>query len=433
MQKMILTALAVLCLGVISMAQPTSGLVAYFSMNGNFNDAGPYGITVTNTGVTATTNGLNAENRAMFFNNTLSTSYTIVPATCFGSATINSNINFSQSASYTISHWFKINSLATLGSGSGFFDNNLNYAGYGTSCLRPGGGSNPIQVIFYAGNFNVQSPAIANNINLNTWYHLTAVKNGSTLTLYINGTQVATATGTIGAPSYTYNPKFGTMWANGWGNYGPLNGAIDELRIYNRALSAAEITMLTVLPVQLTRFTAVKTGADVLLQWQTQQEQNSSHFTVQRSYDGVNFEAIATIIARGNSNTETAYNYTDNAVFIAANTKTVFYRLQQYDADGKRELSNILSVKYSNPKAVVFTILQNPVPAQLQLQLQLTATQQVLLQITDAQGRIVKQQKNNLSPGRQIVLLPVAELAGGIYHITVITATEKQTQSFIKN
>lgn len=431
MQKKILFVLVVLCLVVVVYAQPTSGLVAYWSLNGNFTDAGPYNISVANTGVTATQNGINNQDRAMFFNNTLGIGF-VIPATSFGTVTSNSNLNFSQSASYTITHWFKISNTGSIG--SGFFDNNMNYNGYSTWVWGSSGAGTPLQVHFNAGGINVQSPLATTTINYNTWYHLAGVKDGATLRLYINGIQVATNTGTFRVSSYSEQPKIGSLWFNtsGYYNYGPFNGSLDELRIYNRALSPAEIGTLTVLPVRLTSLTAEKTGTAVVVNWKTAFEQNSSHFAVQRSYDGTNFETIGTITAKGNSSIETSYNYTDNAVNLSINNTSIFYRLQQYDVDGKNELSNTVAVKYTNTQPSIFAIRQNPVQGQLQLQCWLIATQQVTMQITDAQGRLMQQQKIQLNQGRSTTTLPVTQLASGLYHITVLTTAGKQTLSFIK-
>ena len=71
----------------------------------------------------------------------------------------------------------------------------------------------------------------------NTWSHLAATYDGVTLRLYVNGTEVASRpqTGSIatsnGALTIGGDPLYGQFFA----------GRIDEVRIYNRALSAAEI------------------------------------------------------------------------------------------------------------------------------------------------------------------------------------------------
>jgi hypothetical protein len=72
---------------------------------------------------------------------------------------------------------------------------------------------------------------------LNTWSHLAATYNGSTLSLYINGALITSQalTGSI----VTSNGAL-RIGGNGvWGEY--FTGRIDEVRIYNRALAQAEI------------------------------------------------------------------------------------------------------------------------------------------------------------------------------------------------
>jgi hypothetical protein len=51
-----------------------------------------------------------------------------------------------------------------------------------------------------------------------------------------------------------------------------------------------------------------------LLKWQTAFEQNSKHFIIQRSVDGVNFSNLATIAAAGNAADIRNYSYQDNSL-----------------------------------------------------------------------------------------------------------------------
>ncbi|MFG1705508.1 LamG-like jellyroll fold domain-containing protein [Nonomuraea sp. M3C6] len=72
---------------------------------------------------------------------------------------------------------------------------------------------------------------------LNTWTHLTATYDGTTLRLYTNGTQTAqkTVTGTIRSDTQALRIGGSSLW----GEY--FNGLIDDVRVYNRALTATEI------------------------------------------------------------------------------------------------------------------------------------------------------------------------------------------------
>ena len=72
---------------------------------------------------------------------------------------------------------------------------------------------------------------------LNTWTHLAATYNGNVLALYVNGTQAAQLLVT-GAVATSASPlKLGGNAI--WGEW--FAGQIDEVRIYNRALTATEI------------------------------------------------------------------------------------------------------------------------------------------------------------------------------------------------
>jgi PKD repeat protein len=80
---------------------------------------------------------------------------------------------------------------------------------------------------------NVMAP---NPLPLNTWSHLAGTYNGVTMALYVNGVQVASQsqTGTL-ATSTDAVTIGGDTAGNDW------SGLIDEVRVYNRALSASEI------------------------------------------------------------------------------------------------------------------------------------------------------------------------------------------------
>lgn len=72
---------------------------------------------------------------------------------------------------------------------------------------------------------------------LNAWSHVALTYDGSTLRLYVNGVQVRSASRT-GNVQTNGNP----LRIGGNVPYGEFfNGRLDEIRVYNRALSAAEV------------------------------------------------------------------------------------------------------------------------------------------------------------------------------------------------
>ena len=82
--------------------------------------------------------------------------------------------------------------------------------------------------------FDIRGTAAA---PVNTWTHLAATYDGTTLRLYVNGTQVSTRTLTGNVITSTGALRIGGNTI--WGEY--FQGSIDEVRLYRRVLSATEV------------------------------------------------------------------------------------------------------------------------------------------------------------------------------------------------
>jgi hypothetical protein len=97
-----------------------------------------------------------------------------------------------------------------------------------------------------------------------------------------------------------------------------------------------------ILAVELDFFQAhyLESQGNVKLDWQTSTESNSSHFIVERSADGAEWEAIGTVKAAGNSTQSMNYTFEDG---LPISGKSM-YRLQQMDLDGSFRLSGTETV-----------------------------------------------------------------------------------------
>ena len=79
--------------------------------------------------------------------------------------------------------------------------------------------------------------AATSSLVINTWTHVAVTFNGSALVLFVNGTQASQllVSGSILASTGALRIGGNTIWGE-W-----FEGQIDEVRVYNRALSASEI------------------------------------------------------------------------------------------------------------------------------------------------------------------------------------------------
>jgi autotransporter-associated beta strand protein len=137
---------------------------------------------------------------------------------------------------FTISSWVKMDALANwmrvfdFGSGTSkymFLSVQSGTAGQVRFAIKNGGS------VDYGISYNFATP-------LNTWTHFTVTHSGNTYSLYINGTFVASNTVNI-SPSDLGSTNQNYLGKSQWPD--PMfKGAIDEFKIYSRALSAAEIS-----------------------------------------------------------------------------------------------------------------------------------------------------------------------------------------------
>lgn len=77
-------------------------------------------------------------------------------------------------------------------------------------------------------------------INTGQWYHVVGTYDGSRIRLYVDGGLSGSATAT-GAMSYANNMYAGETYAPGTNQF---IGAIDDIRVYSRVLSASEVSLL---------------------------------------------------------------------------------------------------------------------------------------------------------------------------------------------
>jgi hypothetical protein len=179
------------------------------------------------------------------------------------------------------------------------------------------------------------------------------------------------------------------MWGTTWSNVdvnSPGFGATLKANILNGSIDVdnMRITIYTVniLPVELIDFQAIRIDdRTVNCMWYTATEYNTSHFVIERSIDGVNFEPIGTESAVGTSQSTLSYNFVD----MLAPQNELYYRLKMVDFDGQFEYSDVRAVLQSNDMSNIYP---NPVNNWVSV---LTHGNNETITITTSDGRIIDQ------------------------------------------
>lgn len=202
---------------------PTNGLVAYYPFSGNANDVSGNGYNGTNNGATLTTDRFGNTNSAYSFNGT--NNY----------ITLGSSFT-SGSSPKSFSVWFYVNSATyswilsggaatTNGQAFGLYYDESRYLG-----------NLPHKLIFHGNGLNYDYGF--GEIEFQSWNNVVITYDGTSVSSYLNGAFIGSSNKTLNTLNSLV--RIGSR-SN---NTAYLNGKIDDIGIWNRAITPSEITNL---------------------------------------------------------------------------------------------------------------------------------------------------------------------------------------------
>ncbi len=194
-----------------------------------------------------------------------------------------------------------------------------NTINYGAQFMPVLGGA-PYESIYcqYAGEYSTWYNAISN-----TPYVATSSVGTDWITVRqgtYNGTVLATGTAVV---NFTPNAT-GTIFIH------VNTNAYCDIQSSCRDVAMSRISAL---PIELLYLEGNKESNYNLIRWATATEHNTSHFIVEKSEDGHEWNSIGEVQASQNSTQEIKYNLIDQNVKQLYN----YYRLKQYDIDGMNQ------------------------------------------------------------------------------------------------
>ena len=214
---------------------PTNGLVGYWPFNGNANDESANGNNGTVNGATLAEDRFGSADKA----------YSFYGANDY--IEISTNNGSFDSQTYTVTCWYKTNAVPYVGfypraiisrsNGSGspsnVYDNFSIFEGGGTVSLNYQGVGTPLN-----------SPSGIDwltQVNDDSWHLLNVTVNTDSLKAYVDGVLVNAQPFFAGISFQNYSLRFGKSNHSYWSEY---NGILDDIGIWDRALTQEEITNL---------------------------------------------------------------------------------------------------------------------------------------------------------------------------------------------
>jgi len=213
---------AILALLNASPSTLADGLVAYYPFSGNAGDSSGNANHGIVNGAILTTDRFGGINSAYDFNsNTIN-----VPT--------NTSLGFTYNSAFSVSFWtLRIGSQTTMHFMGKRAGNSFNWQ------VALNMGSN--QGICFIGNNGAATYGTESGLDcpINSWVYITAIFDNGNWKLFQNGSIISTSHSQLFFDDVSCDLTFGNS-----GGMEPFYGKLDDIRIYNRALSQSEITYL---------------------------------------------------------------------------------------------------------------------------------------------------------------------------------------------
>ncbi|MES2690533.1 MAG: T9SS type A sorting domain-containing protein, partial [Bacteroidota bacterium] len=204
-----------------------------------------------------------------------------------------------------------------------------------------------------------------------------------------------------------------------------VNNTISGLYLFANSYVLTGTDPAAPLPVKLTSFAARRSGtAQIELNWKTASERNVSHYIIERSPDGVNFENAGKVAAH---NAPSTYRFIDD---VRTGVQAMYYRLLITDRDGSQSGSKVVKVVFDDSKAAAITLAPNPVNTNLNIQLGMHIDEQVTVSVYSLQGQKISEQTYQSVSG---ISQNAAALKAGLYFVKVAYGDVVKTIRFVKD
>jgi hypothetical protein len=168
-----------------------------------------------------------------------------------------------------------------------------------------------------------------------------------------------------------------------------------------------------------------------VLNWVSAMESDFSHYIVERSYDGKEYDDVTMIFSHPIHGSDAGYSYTES--FKSPSHALVYYRLKMVDKDGSIKYSYIRILKMNaKQEGLAITTYPNPVASELRITIPAAwQDQQVVYDMFSTNGKMVKRYISNHAS--QTETLQLNDINAGTYVIRLSSGSESAVQQIVKS
>lgn len=167
------------------------------------------------------------------------------------------------------------------------------------------------------------------------------------------------------------------------------------------------------LPVEWLSFTANLQQGEVILNWATAKEEQSSHFIIEHSTDGALYRALGQVPAQGNSQRVNTYQHT----LKAPENGVHYYRLQQLDIDGGYTYSSVRKLIIGQVKPLL-QVFPNPFTGNISLRFPIQSPEEEAnIALRNASGKLLLSTQGNSTQLQESINTCLQHQAAGTYFL----------------
>ena len=247
------------------------------------------------------------------------------------------------------------------------------------------------------------------------------------------GTLYKTLSVVTGNRSAYLLPNGNFLTTNGTGilEIDSTSGALVRTIVSGASYQYVSLYDYSIIPVELTSFTANVVGRGVELNWATATETNNSGFEILRSAENEDWQTLGFVPGFGTTSEPKSYSYSDETV----SSGTYSYKLKQIDYDGSYSFSDVIEIEIALPTE--FALEQNypnPFNPSTSIQFSLPVGANVTIGVYNLVGeKVANVVSNDFSAGKHNINFNASSLTSGVYFYRIdATASNGNNFSSVK-